>query len=772
MRYLVLMRGAMGSGKSTWIKQNDLEQYAISPDQIRLMIQTPVMNADGGMTISMNNEKRVWDLLFNVLEDRMRRGEFTIIDATHSKTQDFTKYRKIAQEYRYRLVCVDFTGVPIEVAKTQNKLRESYKFVPEDRIDTLYERFKTQEVPSYVKIVKPDEYQNFMRYMARDFSNWKKIHMIGDLHGCNTALQEYLQGDLKDDELYIFCGDYIDRGLEHVELLNFLISIKDYENVIMLEGNHEKWAWYWANDEYEKIKSKEFFKRTIHQLEKVIEPEVIDESGKVIKPKVIEYFVDKKDIRQLYRKLNQIVYFIYAEKAVIVTHGGISMMPNNLLYIATEQFVQGVGKYEDEIDKTFFEMTDNFYCSDGDRNIFDIYQVHGHRNIQHYPVQVNERCFNLEGEIEMGGNLRVVTLTQEGFQTFEIKNSVVHPMFEEEANNAHYGDFVKGLKRDKTVEEKDMGNGISSFNFTRDAFTKRKWNDNNVKARGLFINLETEQIVARSYDKFFNIGERPETKIQNLSRSLLFPVIAYKKYNGYLGLVGYDSQKDELIYTSKSSTNSDHTTWLKEILMTKKPEVFISYEEIIKQIIKLHNITLVFEPLDPINDPHIIEYKERDIILLDAVYNEEEFRKVSYSQLKIIGLALGIKVKEIDSVLYNWTDFYAWFVERSKAWDETLEGYVIEDSKGFMTKMKLRYYDFWKHMRGVKEILGSNNPQKLKTGKLYNKVANMFYNWIITKDKEYIKNNSIIYLRNAFMEESDYKRVDNQSDFTNDESTS
>ena len=40
MRTIYILRGAPGSGKSTWIKENNLEQYTLSADNIRLMYQS------------------------------------------------------------------------------------------------------------------------------------------------------------------------------------------------------------------------------------------------------------------------------------------------------------------------------------------------------------------------------------------------------------------------------------------------------------------------------------------------------------------------------------------------------------------------------------------------------------------------------------------------------------------------------------------------------------------------------------------------------------
>ena len=52
MRTIYILRGAPGSGKSTWIKENNLEQYTLSADNIRLMYQSPVLNTSGNFVIT------------------------------------------------------------------------------------------------------------------------------------------------------------------------------------------------------------------------------------------------------------------------------------------------------------------------------------------------------------------------------------------------------------------------------------------------------------------------------------------------------------------------------------------------------------------------------------------------------------------------------------------------------------------------------------------------------------------------------------------------
>ena len=67
-------------------------------------------------------------------EGRMRRGDFTVIDATHYTHRMLVHYNQFIREYRYRAYIVDFTGVPFETMLERNRTREPYKRVPEDRL--------------------------------------------------------------------------------------------------------------------------------------------------------------------------------------------------------------------------------------------------------------------------------------------------------------------------------------------------------------------------------------------------------------------------------------------------------------------------------------------------------------------------------------------------------------------------------------------------------------------------------------------------------------
>lgn len=729
MRILLLLRGAAGCGKSTWIKNNGLKPYTLSADDIRLLCQSPIMQVDGTEAISQSNDKFVWNTLFKLLEIRMMHGEFTVIDATNSKTSEMNRYKEMCKTYRYRIYCVDFTDMSIEEVKRRNANREPLKRVPEEVIDKMYSRFNTQKIPSGIKAIKPDQLDAIWM-KPLDLSEYRTIHHIGDIHGCNTVLQKYLSenGDIRDDEFYIFCGDYIDRGIENVEVLKYLISIMNRNNVLLLEGNHEKWLQIYGHDGIGH--SKEFELITRPQLE-----------GSNIR---------KKDIRRFYDRLAQCAYYKYDDNIFLVTHGGLSKIPDNLSMVATNQMIKGVGGYKEAEDVAYTfsrTMPDN------------VYQIHGHRNVKSLPIQ-NDRVFNLEGHVEFGGCLRCVQVRHDGIHAFEIKNDVFKNPDEINQDKAithsSVADDILMLRSNEYIKEKKYGN-ISSFNFNSQAFYNKAWDEQTIKARGLYIDTDKCRVVARGYSKFFNINERPETKFDMLKYKLRFPVTAYVKENGFLGIVSYNEYTDDLFITTKSNPEGDYAKWLKDMLYKKVSKENL---DMMKEYIKEHNVSFVFECVDMEHDPHIIEYPKSKLYLLDIIYNDMEFKKYDFNTLCYLSNKFGLIHKEKAYEISTWQEFFDWYQEildnDYEYKGQKIEGFVIEDSVGYMTKVKLYYYNFWKFMRSIAyESIrkGCISPQR--TSALTTPLANEFYYWVknLHNDNDFENiPKDICTLRKAFYE--------------------
>ena len=731
MRSLLLFRGAPGCGKSTYIDTHGLRPFALSADEIRLQCQSAQQNIYGATEISQNNEKNVWSMLYKLLEIRMSHGEFTVIDATNSKTEEINRYKEMCEQHRYRMFIIDFTGLPIEECKRRNASRDVYKRVPEEVIDKMYSRFANQPIPSGVKVIDPDHLEEL--FIKRfDMSKYEKVVHIGDIHGCYTALKTYLKNGFNDNYMYIFLGDLLDRGIENVEVMNFMIEAAQRKNVLILEGDHDKSFWIYANGGFSRNEAFEL--KTKLQL--------------------MDAGIDPSKIRQLYRKLGQCAWYTYGDKEILVTHGGIATMPENLTFMATSQMVRGVGKYNDyeQIADTWMETTKE-----------NQYQIFGHRNTKTDPTQLRDRVFDLEGKVEYGGHLRVVEIDKDGFHTVEIKNDVFAEPEAVEAKDQSLEmsvlETVEAMRENRFIIEKKFGN-ISSFNFSKEAFLDGVWNKQTIVARGLYINTRTMNVVARGFNKFFNINERPETKLEMLQYSLQFPVTCYVKENGYLGLVSYNEETDDLFITSKSTPEGDFSTWLREAVYNKMtPEAIAKMKEIAKN----DKVTFIFENVDMKHDPHIIEYPKSELYLLAIIKNDIKFAQYDYDQVVNIGNELGLKTKTKAYTINSYSEFFDWYNEVTAEGYEydsrIIEGFVIEDANGFMVKVKLNYYSFWKCMRHVAQVTLRRGKIN-KTGFLTNQLSNNFYAFCqklyeeTDPEQRELIPRDIVYLRNRFYAET------------------
>ena len=709
MRMLLLLRGLPASGKSTFIEQNNLQDYTVSSDMFRTLLGSNELNTDGDFRISMSVSNTRWKFVFDVLEQRFMNGCFTVLDATNIKTADMQKVYKLAKGYRYRVYCVDFTDVPFEECLRRDANRPEHKQVGQKVLERMYQSLQNNKVPGGITVIKPDDWLAVTRYRTQDISNYKKVHHIGDIHGCYTALKNYLNGDLNDDEFYIFIGDYIDRGIENVECLRFIASIAEKENVVLLEGNHERHLVSYINGEV--AKSEEFETNTRVQFDSVNPAEMKSLAKKIVS------------------KLRQCFIYKWNEKVVLCTHGGLSRLPGNLSLVNTEQLIKGVGVYRDmlAVDAAFEEQNKDK----------EVYQVHGHRNIEQVGITANSRCFNVCEHIEYGGNLRSLVLDENGFKGIYTKNPVYKKKYGKFFETV--GEMLDLLQTNDNIKAVRQGDSnITSYNFNRRAFNNGIWDDITTKARGLFINDKTCEIVARGYDKFFNINERPETNADVLPNTLSYPVKAYKKENGFLGLLGFDKENDELVFCSKSEIGGKYATYFKDIILS------VVDEQKLYNYLKPHNVTLAFEVIDIFNDPHIIKYDKCKVVLLDIIENSVHFNKYPYEDLVETAKLLGVEYKEECKILYNSEELKDFFKEISQddyKWhNRFIEGFVFEDQNTFMFKYKCEYYKYWKYLRGQIEAMARGKHPK---------IDHPFLKWVL-KDKNRL-NRDIITLRMEYL---------------------
>ena len=672
MRLLLVTRGIPGSGKSTFLVEQGLDTYTLSPDVIRLMLASPQLTLDGQTTMPSRQDAMVWRLLHEMLEQRMTRGETTVVDATHTTPNYFKTYGELCRKYRYRLVVIDFADVPLAVCQERNRERPSHKVVPSSVLERMHWRLQQSSLPKWVTVMRTaEEVNQLLTNQPENVDRYRAIHHIGDVQGCFTPLKEYFERyPLRDDELYIFVGDLLDRGTENDAVMRFVCDeLLDRPNVRFVEGNHELYLWQWATDQ--PVAARVFSEQTQPQLEA---------AG-----------IDKRKVARLMRRMDQYILYQFRGQTVLVTHSGLSTLPEQLPLMATSQLIHGVGAYDEvgAVDDAFMAQTDDA-----------TFQVHGHRNRQNYPTRYNERCYNLEGKVEFGGELRTVRLDENGMTPIAIQNQrAAARLYPENAA------FLSQLRQNRYIRESILPGDISSFNFKPEAFYRQAWTTQTMRARGLFLNTLTNEIVIRAYDKFFNIGERRDTELAALEQTMTFPVRAWVKENGFLGLVGYDSAAGGLVMASKSTTEGDYAAAFRQEFL----EQFRDRLPYITDYLRRHNVCLLFEVMLPRFDPHIIAYESNKLVLLDIVKRQVAYEAVDRQERERFAREIGADSKRLAAEFSSWTEFMTWFGRlhgMAYRWrGEWIEGFVLEDARGYQVKVKLDYYTFWRQMRTALEAL-------------------------------------------------------------------
>ena len=271
--------------------------------------------------------------------------------------------------------------------------------------------------------------------------------------------------------------------------------------------------------------------------------------------------------------------------------------------------------------------------------------------------------------------------------------------------------YLDELKNNEYVREKDLDNVIHSFNYSNKAFFEGVWNSTTIKARGLFCDMDTETVVARSFDKFFAIDERPETSMDVLKDTLKFPVAAYRKENGFLGICSYRAGEcNNLFLASKSTNQGEYANYFRSIFNDTMPWYMQTQ---FADMLRSMNCSAVFEVIDPIHDLHIVEYDKPKIVLLALIKNDFNYTSVSYWIVKEIASIYNLECKELAAIIDSWDKFVK-FYEKAKK-EPFIEGYVFEDNAGTMLKLKTDWYKYWKRIRSVIQAINKGKaPSEIR----------------------------------------------------------
>ena len=341
MKKLLMLNGVMASGKSTFIKENQLEDFTISSDDLRIKMACFDIS-ENGLVISSKKDRQVWAMLYTILKTRMEMGLFTVIDAMHLHTRDFKKYKELADLYGYEIYVKRF-DVSLEELLERNTNREAYKQIPENIIVNKYEIFTNQELPDYVTVINSiDE----LLPTVENLDGWYDIFCVGDIHNNADKLKILVEEIKKNqDSLYIFTGDIFERGKKPYETMLLVGELLELDNIRFIQGNHERHVRQYVGGTESYTNQ---FKETTLDV-------------------ILSKTNDTSILNDLVERLEEFILFKYRWSTYFVCHAGVGELPKNLLYLSGQNCEYGTGDYETEVDELW------------EKNMKDITQIHGHR---------------------------------------------------------------------------------------------------------------------------------------------------------------------------------------------------------------------------------------------------------------------------------------------------------------------------------------------------------------------------------------------------------
>lgn len=100
------------------------------------------------------------------------------------------------------------------------------------------------------------------------------------------------------------------------------------------------------------------------------------------------------------------------------------------------------------------------------------------------------------------------------------------------------------------------------FGYTDKCTYDKAWDEYTRKARGLIVEWETGKVIARPFEKFFNLGEMPETRLENLPTG---SYTCFDKHDGSLGIIYFYDGKWDI--ATRGSFTSEQANYAREHLL-------------------------------------------------------------------------------------------------------------------------------------------------------------------------------------------------------------
>ncbi len=483
MKEIILLVGPQGAGKTTLCNLEYKDYFRISQDD--------------------QGKKGHFDLFLDLIKKDVSK---IIIDRINHLEKQRTKYIEIAKKNGYETKIV-VLNEKIDICLDRIETREKHPTLnsKEDGIKALRLYFREYEIPKKDEADKVEFLNEYDPYLIDLTDKYENYLIIGDVHGCFDEMKELIEKplgkEIDEKTAIIFIGDLFDKGEKIKEVWEFF---KSKNNVFSIKGNHEEKLIRYLRGNNINISG---------GLDKTIDQLNLDN-------------INTSYAKELLNELESFPMIIKINNNYLV-HAGIHPKKNilrqkkeHLLYI----------RHFNEKNQDFFDDTQPYWFEEyeGENNIF-----FGHDF--HKSIEIKKNVFSLDGYCVYGNELRACLIQKNKKEFFRVK-----------AKKKYYESFYE--KNDNTISpyeiltlrgflNKDENQELALFNYSDKCVYEKKWDKYTKSARGLIFNKKTQEIVARPFIKFFNLGENDESRIENLPKDLTYEI--YDKLDGSLGILYY-----------------------------------------------------------------------------------------------------------------------------------------------------------------------------------------------------------------------------------------
>ncbi|MEV7969874.1 polynucleotide kinase-phosphatase [Sphaerisporangium sp. NPDC088356] len=253
---LVLLVGVSGSGKSTFARRHFKPTQVISSDFCR------------GLVADDENDQEAtpdaFDVLHYIVGTRLRRGLFTVVDATNVQWEARRKLVELAKSHDV-LVDAIVLDVPEEVAVARNALRPDRAFgahvITRQRKDLRRSLSKiSRDGFRRVHVLRGEAIDDTTITYEKAWTDRRELtgpfDFVGDVHGCRAELETLLielgwklhrddagrpvGAEHPEGRTAVFVGDLVDRGPDSPGVLRLVMGMVAAGTALCVSGNHEQ----------------------------------------------------------------------------------------------------------------------------------------------------------------------------------------------------------------------------------------------------------------------------------------------------------------------------------------------------------------------------------------------------------------------------------------------------------------------------------------------------------------------------------------------------